>query len=186
MEENKEKIRCFIAIDLPRESIKEIERVQEEVRKKNIFTGRFTEGENLHLTLKFLGEIDFKMIEKVKKRLTGIEMKSFEACLGELGVFSPNFIKIIWVKIFGSGVFELQKKIDGALFGLFRSERRFMSHLTIARVKSVKDRKLFLEKLEEVSVSKMKFPVREFYLMKSELKPEGPVYGVIEKYRLGV
>ena len=49
-------IRCFICIDFPDEVIKEVARVQEELEKVK-FNGKLTELENLHLTLKFLGEM---------------------------------------------------------------------------------------------------------------------------------
>ena len=181
-----EKIRCFVAIDFPREVINEIERVQGELRKKKIFHGKFVEGENLHLTLKFLGEINIKKIKEVKKRLREIDFPDFVGVLSELGVFSQKFIRIVWIKILGSCVFELQKKIDGVLSkgNLFKKEERFMSHLTIARVKQVFDRKLFLKELKKISVRNLKFDVWGFCLMKSELKPEGPVYSVLGEYRL--
>ena len=182
----KNKTRCFIAIDLPREVIKEVERVQEEIKKKNIFTGKFTEGENLHLTLKFLGEVSEGKISEVRKKLSGVEMNEFEASLGSVGVFSPRFIKIIWVKILGKDIYELQKKIDDVLSEVFRPEDRFMGHLTIARVSHVKERKLFLEKLKKISVGKMNFKVDGFLLIKSELRPGGPVYSILKKYPLGI
>jgi 2'-5' RNA ligase len=53
-----EKIRSFIAIELPREAINYIKQLQGLIKKQNLFTGKFTEPENLHLTLKFLGEIE--------------------------------------------------------------------------------------------------------------------------------
>lgn len=176
--------RTFIAIDLPREAINEIKRIQDLVKKKTLVTGKFTEPENLHLTLKFLGEITEEQIEEVKKRLDEIKIPLFEGRLSELGVFSPNFIKIIWVKFGGGGVFELQKEVDDKLNGLFKPEERFMSHITIARVKYVSDKKSFLEYLSSIKIKDIKFPVKNFYLMKSELTPNGPVYSELGKYEL--
>ena len=184
MEEGR--VRCFIAIDFPREIINEIERAQGEIEKKKIFRGKFTEGENLHLTLKFLGEIGSGTISGVRRRLReiGENFERFGAELGELGIFSQKFIRIIWIQILGGKILELQKEIDKVLArdDLFKPEERFMSHLTIARVKGVNDRRIFFKKLKKVSVKKLKFEVPAFYLMKSELKTEGPVYSVVEKF----
>lgn len=177
--------RCFICIDLPREIIKEVERVQAELKKKNLFHGKFVEGENLHLTLKFLGEIEEKKVEEVKTKLKEIKFSGFQAYLGELGVFSSDYIRIIWAHVLGKKVEELQALVDEKLKGLFPKEERFMSHLTIARVKNVKDKKLLLEALKTVRTQNLGFSIKEFYLMKSELKPEGPEYSVIEKFELG-
>ncbi len=181
-----EKTRCFIAIDLPRGIIKEVERIQEELIKKKTFDGKLTEGENLHLTLKFLGEISNSDIEKTKQILHNLKKgeKKFETSIGELGIFSPKFIRIIWLKILGKGVYDIQNKIDASLKHLFKEEERFMSHLTIVRVKKVYDPKIFIEKLKEIIPKKIKFEVDAFYLIKSELKPSGPEYTILEKFEL--
>ena len=62
-------MRAFIALELPKEILEEINRIQGLLKKNNLFAGKFTELENLHLTLKFLGEIDDKHIEDIKRRL---------------------------------------------------------------------------------------------------------------------
>lgn len=179
-----EKIRAFIAVDFPREAVKEILRIQNEIKKKNILIGKFTEEENLHLTLKFLGEIDKEKLEKVKEKLKELKFKKFQSYLGELGVFSSNFIKIVWIHLLGKQFLDMQKQIDETLKEQFEKEERFMSHLTIARVKKVKDKKLFLEELKKIKVSNIGFSVDRFYLLKSVLKSGGPEYSVIEKYDL--
>lgn len=176
--------RCFIAIDLPREAINEILRIQKIIREKTLFTGKLTEGENLHLTLKFLGEIDDEKIVLVKKRLSDIKFSEFFAETLEVGVFNKDFIKIVWIKLNGKGIWGLQKAIDEKLKDLFDVEARFMSHITIARVKNVKDKKSFIEYLSSIKPKKIKFKVNEFFLKKSELTSTGPKYEDIECYKL--
>ena len=92
----------------------------------------------MHLTLKFLGEIDKEKVEEVKKKLRELKMQSFEAELGEVGIFSKRFIKIIWIKL--ENTEKLQKEIDEKLKEIFELEERFMSHITIARVKNVRNK----------------------------------------------
>ena len=182
MKENK-LTRTFIAIDFPSEVIKEVARVQEVLGKQK-FTGKMTELENLHLTLKFLGEIDDEMLDKVKKKLAGIEFKEFDGKLCEVGCFGPRGEpRIVWIKVCGEGVWELQKKIDLALEGMFKKEERFMSHLTIARLKYVKDKKGFIEYVKNIGLKEIKFRINGFELKSSELRALGPVYTMIEKYR---
>ena len=176
-------MRTFIALELSKEAIDEIKRIQELIRKKILFIGKFTEPENLHLTLKFLGEIDEKKVGEVKKRLREIDFGNFEAELADIGVFSKKFIKIVWIKLNGKKVFDLQREIDDKLKDLFEPEQRFMSHITIARVKNVKDRKELIEYLKNMKGRRVKFNVDGFFLKKSELFPEGPVYEVIENYK---
>jgi len=181
---NNELKRCFIALDLPREAENEIKGIQNKIKKQNLLIGKFTEPENLHLTLKFLGEIDEEIIDKAKKRLHDIKIQEFEASLGECGIFSQKFIKIVWIKLEGKGIWELQKKIDESLKDLFAPEERFMSHITLARVKKVPDRKKLIEYIKNIKPKNLKFLVNEFFLKKSILQPEGPVYEDIERYLL--
>jgi len=178
--------RCFVAIDFPKEIREEIIRVQSELKKKNLFHGKLVEEENLHLTLKFLGEISAEKVEEVKKKLKDVKFSEFKAYLGELGVFSPSYIKIVWVHIIEKQILELQKKIDEKLSELFPKEERFMSHLTIARVKDVKDKKIFLEELGKIKVQNLSFSVSGFYLLKSELTEQGPIYSILEEYPIQV
>jgi 2'-5' RNA ligase len=185
VEEKNELKRCFIAIEFSDEVVKEIARVQE-LLVKTKFTGKLTELENLHLTLKFLGEIDDEKIEEVKKKLKEIKFLEMKLKLGKIGIFSirgkPN---IVWIKIEGKQIHDLQKKIDEVLSGMFKIEERFMSHLTIARIKYVKDKKGFLEHIDSIHIMPVEFDVSEFKLKKSELKPIGPVYAELEVYSAG-
>ena len=171
--------RVFISIELPENIKKEIQKIQEKLPE---FHGKKTEFENLHLTLKFLGEIDDEKIEEVRKRLNKVEFKKLECGIDEIGVFNEKFIKIVWIHL--NGCEELQKKIDEFLFGLFGKEKRFMSHITIARIKSVKDKKKFLGELKKIKLKEIKFVVDKFRLMESVLMPEGPKYKTIEEYNL--
>ncbi|MCX6749499.1 MAG: RNA 2',3'-cyclic phosphodiesterase [Candidatus Pacearchaeota archaeon] len=173
-------IRAFISIDLPENIRKEIEKIQ---KKLPAFEGKFTELENLHLTLKFLGDVDEKILIEIKRRLREIKIKKFETRVSELGSFSPNYIKIIWVKLDNCG--HLQRIIDEKLSGIFEKEERFMGHVTIARVKSVKNKNYFLGELKKIKIlDGLRFQVKSFELRKSELMPEGPVYETLEEYHL--
>ena len=186
MAEKEEKlIRCFIALELSREAMDYIEELNFQIKKKNLFAGKFTEPENLHLTLKFLGEISDEKAEEVKKKLKGIKFKEFEASLGEVGVFINKYNSILWIKLQGKEIWGLQEMIDTKLAELdFKKEERFMSHITIARMKKIFGKKEFLDYVKNIKVKKIKFAVKEFVLKKSELRPEGPVYGNMERYKL--
>ncbi len=169
--------RCFIALDLSRQAINYIKEVQKILKKQKLFDGKLVEPENLHLTLKFLREIDDNKIEEVKKRLREIKFNDFEAELSGIGVFSSqykNYIRVVWIKL--NNCFELQKKIDESLEDLFSVENRFMSHITIVRVKRVYDKKSFLDYIKDMRIKKIKFKVDKFFLKKSELFESGPVY----------
>jgi 2'-5' RNA ligase len=178
-------MRLFIAIDFPDEIIKEVSRVEEEISKLK-FIGKVTELENLHLTLKFLGEVDEIKFEKIKKKLEEIKFEKIKARLDHLGTFSYNGNpRIVWSKISGEGIWKLQSEIDRVLDGLFNREERFMSHLTLARVKYVKDKVKFKDDINKLSIKKIEFEIGNFKLMKSELHPLGPNYECLGEYKLG-
>ena len=174
-------VRSFIAIDIPENVKKQIVDLQNQLP---YFMGKKTELDNLHLTLKFLGEIDDSVVSDVKKLLENIKLKKFEVTISEIGVFNENFIKIIWLKLEGDGIFNLQNEIDLRLDNLFPREKRFMSHLTVARVKNIKNKKEFLDSLKKIKIPEIKFNVDNFILKKSILKPEGPEYKDLGVYKL--
>ena len=176
-------MRCFIAIDFNREVLDEIGRIQKLLGNK-VFTGNMTELENIHLTLKFLGEIDDTKIEKVKERLVKIKFDKIDSRLDNIGTF--NFHgnpRIVWIKVGGRGILDLQKNVDDAFEGLFKKEERFMCHMTIARVKYVKDKQAFSNAVNGIHVKPIKFIVDKFYLIKSELKPSGPIYTILKEFK---
>lgn len=176
-------MRCFVSINIPREVVRDIEKIQQ---KLPAFQGKKTELENFHLTLKFLGEINEDKIKEVKEKLREIKFEKFESEIKYLGFFANvkhgKRYGPVWLHL--SRCDKLQKIVDGKLKGLFEPERRFMSHLTIARVKNIKDKKRFLEELKKVKIPTIKFNVDNFYLMQSELTSKGPRYEVIEDYYL--
>jgi len=171
-------MRTFIAIEIPEKIKKEIQKIQNSLPE---FKGKKTEFENLHLTLKFLGEIDEKTLEEVRKRLREIKLNEFEAEIDSIGIFSE---RIAWLRV--RNCEKLQKEVDGKLEGLFGKEKRFMGHLTIARVKNLKNKEEFLGSLKGIEIPKMKFFVKNFNLKKSILTEEKPIYEDIEIYNLKI
>lgn len=175
----------FIAVDFPSEVVKEVARVQAVLGKKK-FTGKMTDLENLHLTLKFLGEVEMEKVEEIRNALREIKFEKFEARLGEAGTFNHRGKpSIVWIKVGGKGIFDLQVLVDLEMEKAgFKKEKRFMSHLTVARVKYVKAKKEFNDYVRSLGVKEVKWKSESFKLMKSELRPMGPIYTVIEEFRL--
>ncbi len=172
-------MRTFIAIDIPEETKKEIIKIQERLPE---FKGKLTERENLHITLKFLGEIGKEKIEEVKKKLEEIKYKKFNAILDKIGFFDNQDRGVIWVHI--TNCYDLQKEVDYKLEGLFEREKRFMSHLTIARTKYIKDKEKFLDELNKIKISPLKFQVKKFVLKESIPLKQKHVYETLESYNL--
>ncbi len=177
-------LRLFVALDLPPEVIEVTTDVQSELDRLNLFKGKWTPAANLHLTLKFLGEVATEKVDDIHQSLASIRFYPFTASLAELGVFSPQQIRILWIHVGGSGVIEIQRKIDDALKNIYPPEHRFMSHLTIARIKQVSLPSRLLQTLNKITLCPCPFEVKEFHLNSSTLTANGPLYKTIAKYTI--
>ena len=166
--------RCFVALDLPPAIIQTLEKLQEEIVLRGV-SGKLTTPENLHLTVKFLGEIDDHTLSEVTKQLQTICMQPFVVSLGKIGVFSRDSGTIIWVELCGAE--KLQQAVDHALRNLFATEQRFMGHITLMRTKTPLKR-IQLQALHS------DFLVDRFILKKSTVLSSGPLYDSLEEYIL--
>ena len=176
-------MRLFIAIEIP-EDIKEyISKIQEEIdTTKNKI--RFVNKAQIHLTLKFLGEVQPDKIEHIKEDLKKTKFEKFSAYLDSVGVFpSESYIRVIWIGLKPEEpVLELQKTIDENLKKSFKKEENFRPHLTLARVKYIDDKENFINKLKKIKIENKKIDVNNFKLVKSILTPKGPVYEDLEVF----
>jgi 2'-5' RNA ligase len=176
------KMRCFLAIELPEEIKKELVKVQEEFG--SLINAKFVEKENLHLTLKFFPDVDAKDFNDVKKSLKEIKFEKFSSNLGKIGFFpDEKFIRVLWVSLESEKFKELYQEINSKLIN-FNEEDRFESHVTLARIKEIKDKSTFLEKIKEIEIKPIEFTVNSFVLKKSTLTEKGPIYEDIEKFEL--
>ncbi len=178
------RVRLFTSIGLPPEARNEAGRIQDFLAGKKLFKGSWTKPKNLHLTLKFLGEMEASEIGGVKSALKAVEFFPFDSTFGKLGVFADGRknVRILWIHLTGEGVVKLQKQVDLALNDRFPVEHRFMSHLTIARVKSISDNDTLLNEIVGIRCKPVRFEVSNFALMQSSLSSEGPAYDVLEKF----
>ena len=106
-------MRAFIAIELPYQMREYLSEIQEQL-VLNDAKIKLVDKKNLHLTLKFLGEIDDKKIEQINKSLSKIKFTPQTISISEIGVFpSENYIKVIWAGIKpAEKICELQQQIE--------------------------------------------------------------------------
>lgn len=178
-------MRCFIAINLPSNVKDYLYDLCKEITSNNIKVN-WIHKKNLHLTLKFIGEVEDSRVNEIKDRLNHIEYEKFSLNLDTVGVFpNNNFIRIIWIGVNPEEkVIELQKKIDSSLLDLFSKDQRFDAHLTIGRVKNTKNKEEFIKKIKDIKIEKIQFEVNEFKLMKSTLTKDGPIYEEVANFVL--
>lgn len=165
-------MRSFIGIPLNRITQDEIYKVYPKI--KNL---KFTKRENLHITLKFLGEIAEDKIEKIKEIMKNScrEIEKFKISCNRLSSFpSLTSARVIWVNIInGADIIEkIYNRLENKLseLGFKKENRKYIPHITIARTKNTVDTTNYLKKFEINSL------VESIILYKSNLKPCGPVY----------
>ena len=180
-------MRTFIAIDLPEKIKNKIAELENDFKKCNL-TFKWVKPENLHLTLKFLGDISQEQVSKVKEAITKISGKfaAFKANFNGFGFF-PNarkprvfFISIDKEELFKSIASELEKELETLGFD---KKNRFKSHITLARIKDLKNIESLTEKIKNTQLDE-EFPADTIILYKSTLTKEGPIYGKIFKSNL--
>lgn len=176
-------MRTFIAIELSEEIRNALAQIQSHLKYAGADV-KWVEKNNIHLTLKFLGEIDDKKCEKVKAVLDQIaaEFKPFELDLKDIGAFPKiEFPRVIWVGLDKGAKesTEIAKKIDEALSktGFQEETRPFAAHLTVGRVRSSKNKEVLKEKITDYQLPITKSEIiPSIILFQSTLTPKGPIY----------
>ncbi|MBI2650178.1 RNA 2',3'-cyclic phosphodiesterase [Candidatus Woesearchaeota archaeon] len=170
-------MRLFIAIDF-----NELRDYFTELQYYLPKNARLSLTKTFHLTLKFLGEVQPDKIEAIADNLKRVKFEEFSVNLDSIGIFpTENYIRVVWVGLKPEeSVLELQKNIDESLKGIFKKEKDFKAHITIARVKYPEDKKSFVERIKSIKVENKKIAVKNFRLVKSTLSKGGPVYEDLE------
>jgi RNA 2',3'-cyclic 3'-phosphodiesterase len=176
-------MRLFIAVEAPEEVKEYIVQLQEHIKDSRSKI-KFTDKNQIHLTLKFLGKVQPHIAEEVKNILKTVKFKPFSVYLDKIGFFpSESYISVVWVGLEPENpVLDLQKDIDEKLKNLFDKEKDFKAHITLARIKYTNNKEEFIKKLKNIKVEKKKIEVRSFKLVKSNLTPLGPVYEDLEVF----
>lgn len=172
--------RFFVGIELPQELQQELFSIAKESQLK---AARWIKSENLHLTLKFLGncreEKEKDIIKALREATTGVEAFSFK--LNGLGGFpSEKRARILWVGLATAQkkAASLQEKLEDALskIGFEKEKRSFHSHITLARLKVPQDIRPLISSVDTSFFTKIPVQVDKVVLFESHLKPTGAVY----------
>ena len=148
--------------------------------------------QNIHLTLKFLGDIDDIKLDKIIRIIEDIAKNKnpFQIRISSIGAFPKiNFPRVIWVGIDKGDsetkeiANELEEKI--AKVGIPKEDRPFSSHITIGRTRSPLNREKLVKDLETLASKfgeeNLEFNVTKIALFKSTLTPKGPIYEALKE-----
>jgi len=189
-------MRAFIAIELPKEIKDYLSRIQVQLKTAGADV-KWVEPKNIHLTLKFLGEIDDKKKDGVIKIIEDIAKSNnpFSARICCVGAFPKiSFPRVLWVGIQEGDketkeiARELEEKVNK--LSIPREDRPFSSHITIGRIKSTLNREKLVRELETIAANFSKegliFSVTKITFFKSTLTPGGPIYEALKEVELKI
>jgi 2'-5' RNA ligase len=183
-----ESVRAFLAFDVDNPEVK---KKLAYMQTKAVQTGadlKPVETENIHITIRFLGDITLSMADKIFEEMKKTQFKPFPVQLTGVGVFpNLNYPRVLWAGI-ALGADQLQNvfnQIEPKLQSLgFPAERNaFSPHLTIARVRSARNKPQLADyvtknKTYDFGTTKAQC----FRLKRSVLTPNGPIYSILKEY----
>lgn len=184
-------IRTFIAIDVPAAIKDRIAQAQYELRNISGANVSWAKSAGIHLTLKFLGDVEEERIsevtEAVQKAASGIS--SFGLSTSTPGGF-PNLTRprVLWWGLKESEpLMTLQTRIDHNLdqIGFPAEQKKFNAHLTVGRVKFIDSDSNLIAQFKKYDWSPIDWTVEQVYVMSSQLKPSGALYRSLASIQLG-
>jgi RNA 2',3'-cyclic 3'-phosphodiesterase len=190
-----EKIRAFIAIELSVDIKRTLTQLQNKLKSGCQAPVRWTDPDDTHLTLQFLGDTDSGLSGKIVAAM-GVAaggIHPFHLSVSELGVFpDPRRVGVVWVGLTGDlkQLNQLQKNIESAIspLGFTPEARAFTPHLTLGRVRDQarpEERQSLGQHVAKAAVeSPSGLDVKSIHLIKSQLTPQGPVYTIIGSIEL--
>jgi len=185
-------VRLFIAVDIDDPVIAGKLASMRDSLKATGAPMKPVETENLHITLRFIGEVSESMIQEIaREALDPIDMDAFEARLAGLGGFpNPYRPRVVWVGVQEGAekLAELHRVIERGLrrIGLRPEKEEFHPHVTLARIKGTRN----LERLVKQMITYRDYEfgwitVDRVRLKKSTLTRRGPIYETLYEKRLG-
>ena len=184
-------IRSFIAIDLPDATRQGLAAVQEQLRQSRGGV-RWVKPSSIHLTLKFLGNIQAAQVEDIALAVAQEIRDQPPITLGAagLGAFpSRRKPRVIWIGMEGEvqRLTRIQSRVENALepLSFVREKRPFRPHLTIGRVKDRRRLQSLIDAMAELKIPEFdSFDVTEIILYKSDLRPTGAIYTKLHRMSL--
>jgi 2'-5' RNA ligase len=181
-----ETLRTFIALELPEKMHVGLRQLQSDLKKHRL-NFRWVRTENIHLTLKFLGNIQLPDVQNVAEAIvdTAGTQDPLELKISGIGVF-PNIRnpRVLWTGLSGNiqSLRSLHMSLEDRLYerGFDREKRRFKGHLTLGRAKGKIDARQIMEAIVACGgVSSDVFLIRHITFFQSQLQQGGPVYSRI-------
>ena len=176
----------FVAVELPENIKEDISHLQEHLKPK-VKSAKWVEPSKTHITLFFLGQVENSRLDSVVDALERVKAKRFRVQISGLGWFPRNsrFARVIWTGVSqgAENLKQLSTQVDERLLAIgFKRDKDFSPHITIARAH--RSGKIATQPIAETEFSSKEFTVEYFSLMRSQLRPSGPVYTRVKSFLL--
>ncbi len=175
--------RLFVAIDLPPALKAALIGLGGGVPGAN-----WVDEEGMHLTLRFIGEVDGLLFRDIRQALGDVLVDPFDLVLEGVGTFPPRGTPtVLWAGVEKhETLLSLKHKIDGTLasLGIEPEGRKYSPHITLARLKDAPMSHLGDFLVQHARLKTEPFEVNEFHLFSSTLTSNGPIYEIEETYSL--
>ncbi|TNF26569.1 MAG: RNA 2',3'-cyclic phosphodiesterase [Deltaproteobacteria bacterium] len=176
-------IRTFIAIDLPEDVRDELLGMQHGVPG-----ARWVDDDQLHLTLRFVGDVDGAALRDLMGALSRVEADAFELTLGGAGFFPPRGPqRVLWIGVERSAPLDaLQRTVSGVAtrLGHAPDRKKWAPHVTLARLDGAPSNRVARFVAERALYRSRTFAVDAFHLYSSQLHPKGAIYTLEESFPL--
>jgi 2'-5' RNA ligase len=183
-------MRLFVAVHLPEEIRARLATVQDRLRRAQADVS-WVKPENLHITLKFLGETEPRRLDRIRSALADAAQGAavFAAEVTGVGTFGGRNPRVVWVGVRDGAtpLAALARAVEDALaeVGVAKERRGFTAHFTLGRVRSPRNLEALLAALRAEPVESFgTVCVDQFSLMESELNPSGSIYTVRDRFSL--
>ncbi|MEM0326811.1 MAG: RNA 2',3'-cyclic phosphodiesterase [Desulfurococcaceae archaeon] len=177
-----EHVRTFVAVEIKNQAVL---RKLIEVRNQLVATGaelKPVEDENIHLTLRFIGEIPLSLVRVLCSEISGIKYPRFQVHVKGLGAFpSPTRPRVLWagVEEGGEKLVELHNLVENTVrrIGIPPDREEFVPHITLARVKGLRGLDKLVKTVMILQNTDFGYTeIDEVVVKKSVLTPSGPIY----------
>jgi RNA 2',3'-cyclic 3'-phosphodiesterase len=175
-------MRLFVALSLPDAVAQSLMLIQ-----GGVPGARWQTRERLHLTLRFIGEVDGRDAAALDDALAAIRAPAFTLQLHAVGQFGGRQIHALWAGLRRNETLDyLQRKVDAAIrrVGEPQDTHKFTPHVTLARLRGPETAKVLEWLTQHALYTSVEFPVDAFCLYSSKLTSDGSIYRVEQEYSL--
>ncbi len=177
-------LRAFIALPLPSDIQREFAKLQRQLIESGAEV-KWVAADKFHITLKFLGDMESSKPQLISDKLQNSigGLSSFDLVFDSLGAF-PNVSRprVVWIGTEENEHVEgIQSRVERVCdsFGFAKEDRPFHTHVTLGRVKGNRDLDRLTAKLKSITFKPLIARCSELHIIRSELKPSGSVYTLL-------